>query len=252
MTDFRPLRETSTSSFERALLRSADRDEPSPRAFAKTAAAVGVGAAFSSAAANTAAAASSTTSLAMFWTMAAKPLLIGAAGGLVVAVGAHRLSAPSGADSANPGASASEQTPPSVEPRTFADSPANAPLPVAPDGEIARGPSQEVLRGPAPAASTATRDPVSIAREIGTIDRARKALREGRPKNALREIDLYRAGWPNGVFATEAEVLAIEAHLALGDRAQAVRAARVFLATEPSGRYALRVRSLFLPTEVDP
>ncbi|HEX6764448.1 MAG TPA: hypothetical protein VF103_03200, partial [Polyangiaceae bacterium] len=93
MSDFRPLVETSTSAFERALLRSARHDAPSQGALAKTAAALGVGGALVTTAGNTAAAAGATAT-APFWTLLVKPLLAGAAGGLIVAVSAHQLSAP--------------------------------------------------------------------------------------------------------------------------------------------------------------
>jgi hypothetical protein len=92
---------------------------------------------------------------------------------------------------------------------------------------------------------------VSIASELANVDRARQALREGRAADALHELDVYRVSWPGGVLATEAAVLRIEAHLALGDRTSGIRAARAFLAATPSGRYATRVRALFKPAELE-
>jgi hypothetical protein len=107
------------------------------------------------------------------------------------------------------------------------------------------------LAAPPTPALAAPNASASIASEVSTIDRARHALRDGRPSDALHDLDVYRAAWPSGVLATEAAVLRIEAHLALGDRASGIRAARAFLAANPKGRYAARVRELFNSSELE-
>jgi hypothetical protein len=295
MTELLQLRESSASAFERALLQSADRDAPNEHAFAKTAVALGVGGALVGTAGNAVANAGTAT-----WvTLMLKPMLMGAMGGLVVAVSAHRLSAPSEAprpapvsyvpsaprgelplretatppsqaafEDESPSGAASEHpkgwdfaiskstlTPPA--PRATSSAPSRAESPIPREAGKTLNPPAEIPSVPPSLATPPAPEHVapnasgSIASEVSTIDRARHALRDGRPSDALHELDVYRAAWPSGVLATEAAVLRIEAHLALGDRESGIRAARQFLSVNPKGRYAARVRELFNPSELE-
>jgi TolA-binding protein len=98
----------------------------------------------------------------------------------------------------------------------------------------------------ATAAPTTERAPqgVSIAEEVRTIDRARRALAAGRAREALRELEHYQARWPNGALSAEALVLRVEAKLKLGDRPAAEREARALINAHPNSRHADRLRAL--------
>lgn len=90
----------------------------------------------------------------------------------------------------------------------------------------------------------------SIAAEVMVVDRARSALRDGRPREALAELARYRQQWPLGVLTPEVTVLQIEAELRLGARDSARRRARALVATQPNSRYAARLRALFDESEL--
>jgi hypothetical protein len=119
--------------------------------------------------------------------------------------------------------------------------------PVSP--RAATAPPVPVADSPAPAQSEARKargatPSVSIAEETRAIDRARQALSAGRAREALNELDRYRAQWPKGVFTSEVLVLRVEAKLKLGDRGTAVREARALIDALPNSRYAARLRTL--------
>lgn len=84
----------------------------------------------------------------------------------------------------------------------------------------------------------------SLNRELAKVDSARGALQRGESATALRLLDQYNAEFPKGALRTEALVLRIEALMASGDRATAVRLGKSFLARSPNGTYARRVRAL--------
>jgi hypothetical protein len=84
----------------------------------------------------------------------------------------------------------------------------------------------------------------SLNRELAKVDSARGALQRGESTTALRLLDQYNAEFPKGALRTEAHVLRIEALIASGDRATAVRLGKSFLARSPNGTYARRVRAL--------
>jgi hypothetical protein len=96
MTVFSPLRQASSDDVELALLRSTDRDEPSARAMARTAAALGLGASVTTLALEAAAADTTTSGLAStasssIWISALKALAIGTIGGTVMTTAAHAV-----------------------------------------------------------------------------------------------------------------------------------------------------------------
>ncbi len=80
--------------------------------------------------------------------------------------------------------------------------------------------------------------------EIRLLDRARAALRMRAPQQALQELHHYFDSHPRGVLEPEAAVLRIEALRENGDRVQAAAASREFLARNPDGPLADRVRRL--------
>ena len=84
----------------------------------------------------------------------------------------------------------------------------------------------------------------ALGAQVALLDAAQTAVAAGMSGEALRLADQYRADYPNGELAPEAEVVAIEALAARADRAAlAARAAR-FLARYPSDPHAARVQWL--------
>jgi TolA-binding protein len=100
---------------------------------------------------------------------------------------------------------------------------------------------------PVPPASAVAPAPLrsdTLAAEIVALDQARSALRNRQPARALVALDDYARRFPGGVLAPEAGVLRIEALLADGNRTEAQRFGRQFLAAHPASPLAARVRAL--------
>src|SRR5262245_32990366 len=96
MTELSPLQQVSSDEVELALLRSTERDQPSLRAMARTAAAMGLGASLTTAALEAAAADAGASVLASaasssVWISALKALAIGTISGTLMATGAHAV-----------------------------------------------------------------------------------------------------------------------------------------------------------------
>ncbi|HEY5376562.1 MAG TPA: hypothetical protein VIK01_22935 [Polyangiaceae bacterium] len=243
--------------FTRALLRSADVDEPSRAAYAKVAAALGVGTALGVGASLPAPAAvvagvsvaSSASGFARwFGTLAGKLTLLGVSGALLLGAGAaflHHGGAPksrallaaqpevqqgSAPVAAEPAVAASPQT--SVAPRQ-ASTDSDAPR------SIVR-PAHAAFHGVRSSSS-------SLPEQVQSLDRARVALSSGDPGAALIEITHYRNAWPKGVFLTEASVLEIEALAKRGERSLAGARAQAFVTAHPDSPQAERLRAL-IPT----
>jgi hypothetical protein len=83
-----------------------------------------------------------------------------------------------------------------------------------------------------------------LAAEVSLLDAARAALRGGDAPAALRGLDGYRTQFPNGALANEASVVRVETLLATGRRDEAAGEAARFLARNPPGPFADRVRAL--------
>lgn len=98
-----------------------------------------------------------------------------------------------------------------------------------------------IVRGARPTASS---DADSLPRELEMIDRARSALARGEASRALSLLDAYSARFPKPKLRSESTVLRIEALVARGQGKAATRLGKQFLAREPNGPYARRVRSL--------
>ena len=92
--------------------------------------------------------------------------------------------------------------------------------------------------------TTPTTSDAKLRDEIRLLDRARAALRMRAPQQALQELRHYFDGHPHGMLEPEAAVLRIEALRENGDRVQASAASREFLARNPDGPLAERVRRL--------
>jgi len=84
----------------------------------------------------------------------------------------------------------------------------------------------------------------SLADELAAIELARGTLVRNNPAQCLRLLDDYTRRFPKRRLDAEATVLRIEALSANGDRAGALHLGKAFLAKQPQGPYARRVRSL--------
>jgi outer membrane protein assembly factor BamD (BamD/ComL family) len=76
------------------------------------------------------------------------------------------------------------------------------------------------------------------------VNAARVALSAGDRPRALELLERFETQFPEGVLRPEAAILRIEALVASGDRPAAARAARAFLAANPSSPYAPRIQRL--------
>ena len=274
------------NDFARALLLSAEHDEPSAAAYAKAASALGVGVGaglgVSVAAPAIAAASMAGVGAAARWSssVAARLAALGVSGALLVGAGAFVVHTRSAPPPARPGRSpeVSRGSPSRVLPARPAEPramPAPAQLVPAPAQPVP-APAQPVpgpLPGSAPAAKSAPAAPPwalppasrsqlprpvsvkapvaarsSLAEQVQSLDRARVALGSADPGAALREIAHYRQAWPDGVFLTEASVLEIEALAARGERSLAAARASAFVAAHPDSPQVGRLRAL-MPAE---
>lgn len=88
-------------------------------------------------------------------------------------------------------------------------------------------------------------DPTAtLAAEVALLDEARNTLAAGDLEQVLRLVDHYREEFPSGQLAPDADVVAIEALAALGDRAQVTLRAKRFLDFYPRDPHVARIRSL--------
>lgn len=260
--------------FTRALLRSAEGDEPSKLAYAKAAAelglgvGVGLGVSASVTPAALAAGAAAVTSAAR-WSSStlARFLTFGISGVLLVGGVTYWLERPVPAPAPVPAkhaaanarrasldaAAQSSAAPPkaqiSAPPQTTEPGSLRAAL-AAPRGPTSSKSHSASSRRPLSASSAVAAGATgsSLAEQVQSLDRARVALGSGDPSAALREISFYRGAWPKGVFLTEASVLEIEALAARGERTLAGMRARAFVAAHPDSPQADRLRAL-IPAE---
>jgi len=280
MSELKPLLD-GCDDFERALLRSTQRDAPPAGALPKTLASLGLGAsAITSATGAGAASAAGSFGIGAVVKALAVGVLVGTA---LSAVAVTLSDEPQNVVVPMPRAPAAVVAPAPLPPavavpaaseasESVAMVPAAAKLNRAPnagDGTraaravaepeiVAQAPNSVFVSptplAPAVAAFAAVSDPArelptatSIAEEVKTLDRARHALGAGRAREAMNEANTYLARWPNGSLTIEAVIVRTEAELALGDRAGAERDARGVIAAHPGSRYASRVSALFSP-----
>jgi len=203
-----------------------------------SAAGAGAGAgAVAAASASTTQAAAATSALTMKSVVIVSTVLALGGGALI---GSFLSSSPKSADepqqrTPTPAAmsAATEQAPPPSPPPAVATRVEDLPAAAVPTAKTA----------PPPTASASSAEP-DLAREVALIDEARKALARKDPAAALRALDTHDREMPAGALMPESNVLRIEAALATGDRARAKELADAFLATNPSGPQARRVRAL--------
>jgi hypothetical protein len=95
-----------------------------------------------------------------------------------------------------------------------------------------------VISAPAEVAPAAPLRRSDLGAQIGALDRARAALRDGDAARCLSLLAEYDRAFPAGVMAQEAVVLRVEALLRLGDRDRARDVAARFLASHPTSPHA--------------
>lgn len=83
-----------------------------------------------------------------------------------------------------------------------------------------------------------------LGAEVRALDNARAALRDGRPEAALRALSRYQARFPSGSLGPEADVVRIEALLAMGRTTEAHSLAERYLDHHGDSPAARHVRSL--------
>ncbi len=83
-----------------------------------------------------------------------------------------------------------------------------------------------------------------LEEETVAVAAIRAALRSGDARRAIQLVDAYEAEFASGALAEEAMVLRIESLVRAGNRAEAARRARAFLAERPGSPYAPRLQSM--------
>jgi len=233
------------TEFERELLRSWQREQPSSAARQATLALMGGAAPTGVAAGLKAATSSMAPKAATFgaaalgkWAIVGASVVALATAGTVYSVRSSSTSAPAAMTGAPPLA---------------ALLPVAAPVPQLPPPTTA---SAEAPTAPAPLLPTAAKTPpaappaleppraLGLGQEVAALDRARDALAAGNAAGALRQVDEYESQFPRGALAQEATALRIEALLQQGNRDAAVRLADRFLASNPKSPHAARIRLL--------
>ena len=138
--------------------------------------------------------------------------------------------------------------------------PSTAPLPVAHSGPVAPQPSAQTSAAlaasapgapsaAAPAESSTPAPQVTLAQELGWLQRTRALLRAGDSQGALRLLDSHDAELRASDMSTEATVLRIEALSAVGRGTEATALARRFIAENANSPLVDRARSLLLQAE---
>jgi hypothetical protein len=118
--------------------------------------------------------------------------------------------------------------------------------PVAPSPRTSAVPAPRVPRPrasetPAPAAAA---EGASVDEELTLLESAYQALRRGDAAGALAEAERHAARFPAGALAQEREVLAIDALVRMGRRAEAERRAEAFRARYPTSTHGVRIQNL--------
>jgi len=135
---------------------------------------------------------------------------------------------------------------PAPEPPALDPAPAvlERPAPaIAAPSEVHQSPTTlRRTRGPG-ALVAAAREPKAARGEAAVLAAAiRKLRRDGNARGALATLDEHAASYPRGELGAEADLVRVEALLAIGDRAAALRLLDARADTNPRARQALLVR----------
>jgi hypothetical protein len=258
----------AADEFERELILSARRDEPSPRALGRTLVSLGVG--LGAVPVGIASAGPSATAGGKLGgVVLAKWLFAGVALGTASVGGVQLLNAvhePPAAVMTQRRAGASAAAPPrTLRPAARAEQtlvpapelPRAPDLPAAP-GFVPRPPRAEgsaaaqPLRA-APSVAPAERAfevdvteaaPAALERETRLVDAARRALARGDAAGALATLSGYERAFSNGALRPEASVLKVRALLGVGDREGAESLGRRIIAEAPQSEHAGAIRAV--------
>jgi hypothetical protein len=230
----------TNDGLERALLEAGREDRASPEARRRTLAALGL----AEPGPGVAVQAKSRWSAAWVKVAGLAAFALGAAAialgvGRTAIVGAPHPPPPSAREEPTPAPTASVTEAAPLAPPTA------PPPPPPPSGPHARpGSGVPIARVPSTTPQPSGPSGGTLAEEIATIDRARRALYDHDVHEALRALDEHDRRFPRGPLGPEASVLRVEALLAAGDRPAAEALGARLLAESPSGPLADRVRAL--------
>jgi hypothetical protein len=282
MNDPRRLMDVGADDFESDLLRSAQRDIASARAYHRTLATIGVGVALPLAIATAAQGAGAAKALSsagkLGVALIAKWLTVGAALGVATVAGVELAQTASMTQDASPKASnekRAERAPQPALPATATtaevESPPTAEViePVSErdefggrSGPIKRARASTPSHSAAPLAdetqpseaepantdidNAPTQDSLAhrLQREVALLDRARRALKHGNAHEALVALNIHERDFSGGGLAPEAAVLRVQALLESGNRGAAQQVANRLLTTNPGSQHARIVRTL--------
>jgi hypothetical protein len=263
--------EAASDDFERDLIRSAHRDQPSDQAFRRALLGLGVGLSAMPAAVAGAAPVAAAVGSKLGAVVLAKWLVTGVALGVVTAggvgLGQRVLARPS---ASTPKAVVANVAPknepmaavlPKGEPArgsTVMTEPAVSEQAATPRPSVVRRPSEESAVSapsePPPPSNSAdavrafapepTPGVAELRRETGLLDVARGALSRGDAASALATLERYEREFGHGVLAPEARVLEVRALLASGNRGAAETLARRVIDAAPASEHADAVRTL--------
>ncbi len=166
----------------------------------------------------------------------------------------------SGPQGAVPASVSAPSQPPALPALASApDLPPAPPAPASPEG--IRIDALPAARAEAVASKPAAPPPVrrsvsddadaTIQDELAMIDSARAALTAKRPEETLARVETYRRRFRSGRFNEEADVLEIQALVAMGRRDEAMAKGHRFLRSHPDSAYNRRAQSA-LGLEVTP
>ena len=111
-------------------------------------------------------------------------------------------------------------------------------------GPSATGATGASLTTPEPAPAATASPAARLTEETRAVGAIRASLQKGDTREALRLLDAYEAEFAHGVLGEEAEVLRIETLIRAGNKDDAARRAKRFLAERPSSPHAARVRTM--------
>ncbi len=239
------------TALERSLLEAAALDAPT--ATSKRNAALALGLAVAPLATGSTATAVKTAAGLKGGAFAKLATVLAIGGAITVAAVQYRAAEPPVRVAPSPPSPPATQLPPppEAEPTSapVVEAPVVATIPVAP----AR-PRRSAVARPRPvvaveiAPTTEVAEPVStLMLELTLLDQARAALRAGQSSRALDALAEHARQFPQGVLATEAEAMRIEALLERGDRSRAIELADAFFAAHPASPLGRRLRSLLEP-----
>lgn len=246
----------SREQFDRvrsALLRSARRDAPAPKALTRTMGALGLGAAVMSETAQAATVAAHAAKLGLL-----KWFGMGVVAGVTVLGGYEATQTRSQHTQGAPAAVAPAPTPERVglptttSPAALIDTAPTLSVPpaqkAAPVPQPAAAPRVEpAIEGTPtepPSLSAAPPQLVSLDEEVALIDAARQALQAGDSASCLQVLDRYRDQFPTPQLGLEAGVLRVDALARRGDCSTARALAIRMIGSSPRGPAANRLRAL--------